>query len=219
MFLRFLDHQGLCQAGLERAIPALAGWRHATLPTYLPASDVQRIIDACDGSSLIDIRDRAIIFLLVRLGLRAGDVVKLRFSDIDWDDGSFLVSGKGRSEARLPLPQDVGDAILHYIQHRPPVDADEVFLRTVAPFRPFSSGRAITTIVTRRILKANVVTASGGAHILRHTAATEMMRKGVPLYEIGSVLRHRSLDMAAYYAKVDIDLLRQVTQPWPEVLS
>ncbi|MFC2173061.1 site-specific integrase [Acidobacteriota bacterium] len=219
MFLRFLSYQGVCQAGLERAIPALAGWRQASLPKYLPADDVQRIIDACDDSSLMGIRDRAIILFIARLGLRAGDVAGLRFSDIDWDDGSVLVSGKGRHEARLPLPQEVGDALVEYLDQRPCVKHDRVFLRAVVPFRPFVSGSSLSQIVARRMRKAGVVAPHYGAHILRHTAATEMLHQGVSLYEIGAVLRHRSLDMTAYYAKVDIELLRQLAQPWPEVLQ
>lgn len=219
MFLRFLACEGRCESGLERAIPALAGWRLAALPAHLSASEVQRIIDTCDATSLMGIRDRGIILLLARLGLRAGDVSALRLSDIDWHDGSFLVMGKARSEARLPLPQEVGDAILGYLERRPRVAEEKVFLRIVAPFRPFTSGSSISGIVARRMRRAGVIAPHYGAHILRHTAATEMLRKGVPLFEIGSVLRHRSLDMTAYYAKVDIELLRQVAQPWPEVLS
>lgn len=219
MFLRFLSNQGMCQSGLECAIPALAGWRQAALPTCLSADDVQRIIDTCDDTFLMDIRDRAVILLLARLGLRAGDVAGLRFSDFDWDDGSVVVSGKGRHEARLPLPQEVGDAVVEYLEQRPCVEHDKVFLRVVVPFRPFVSGSSLSQIVARRMRRAGVVSSHYGAHVLRHTAATEMLRQGVSLYEIGAVLRHRSVDMTAYYAKVDIELLKQVAQPWPEVLQ
>lgn len=218
MFLRYLASQGKCQAGLDRAIPALAGWRRAALPVYLQASEVQRIIDACDTTTPMGIRDRAIILLLARLGLRAGDVAGLRLSDIDWDDASVLFSGKSRREVRLPLTQEVGDAILKYLEHRPQVEEDVVFLRAVAPYRHFLSGSSLSQVVTRTLRKAGVLAPRYGAHILRHTAATEMLRQGVSLYEIGTVLRHRSLDMTAYYAKVDVELLRQVAQPWPEVL-
>ena len=218
MFLRYLGQQGKCPVGLERAIPALAGWRHGALPSYLSACELQRIIDACVATTVMGIRDRAIILLLARLGLRAGDVAELRLSKIDWKDGSFLVSGKGQREVRLPLSQEVGDAIVAYLERRPQVDEGRVFLRSVAPFRPFSSGSSVSQIVTRRMRRAGVVTSRYGAHVLRHTAATEMLRQGVPLHEIGGVLRHRSLDMTAYYAKVDIELLSQVAQPWPEVL-
>lgn len=219
MFLRYLASQGECHSGLERAIPAIAGWHQATIPAFLSTSEVQRIIDGCEATSLMGIRDRAILLLLARLGLRAGDVAALRLSDIDWGDGSFLVSGKGRCEVRLPLPQEVGDALLKYLEQRPDVNEAKVFLRAVAPLRRFRSGSSVSRLVAKRIRAAGVVAPCYGAHLLRHTAATEMLRKGVPLYEIGAVLRHRSRDMTAYYAQVDLELLKQVTQPWPEVLS
>jgi integrase len=163
-------------------------------------------------------RDRAVIVLLARLGLRASDVAALRLTDIDWEDASLLVKGKSRREARLPLPQQVGDAIVAYLEMRPRVDADHVFVRCVAPFRGLS-GSSVSQIVRRTMRRADLTAPTYGSHILRHTAATEMLRRGVSLYDIGSVLRHRSSDMSAYYAKVDLDLLEQVVRPWPEVLS
>lgn len=218
MFLRYLAAQGKCHATLDQAVPAIAGWRLATLPRCLTAAEVDRAVEACDPRSTRGLRDRAILLLLSRLGLRAGDVAGLRLSDIDWDDGSLVVSGKGHWEVRLPLPQEVGDAVLKYLEARPPVKADRVFVRGIAPFRPFGSGDAVSSVVARALHRGGVNAPSYGAHLLRHTAATEMLRQGVSLYEIGSVLRHRSLDMTAYYAKVDVGLLQQVAQPWPEVL-
>ncbi|MCK4306116.1 MAG: tyrosine-type recombinase/integrase, partial [Candidatus Eisenbacteria sp.] len=132
---------------------------------------------------------------------------------------SFIVSGKARREVRLPLPQEVGDAILSYLAYRPEVQTDRIFIRVQPPLRPFRSAQAVSTIVARAMRRAGVVAPSYGAHILRHTAATEMLRQGASLYEIGAVLRHRSMDMSAYYAKVDVGLLRQIALPWPEVLS
>lgn len=219
MFLRYLAAEGMCRTGLDQAIPALAKWRLAALPRSLSATEVSSVIAACDPTSPAGCRDRAIILLLARLGLRAGDVATLRLPDIDWQEGSLIVSGKGRREVRLPLPQEVGDAILEYIERRPQVGADLVFIRLRAPFRPLRSGCSVSAVVARAMRRAGVSAPSYGAHILRHAAATEMLRQGVSLYEIGSVLRHRSLDMTAYYAKVDHALLRQVAQPWPEVLS
>jgi len=219
MFLRYLIQKGHCRADLDKAIPALAGCRHAALPSFLSATELQKIIDACEGTSIMALRDKAIILLLARLGLRAGDVAGLRLSKIDWEDGSFLVSGKSQREVRMPLPQEAGDAIVRYLEKRPQVRQDRVFLSTRVPFRPFVSGSTVSQIVKRRMRLAGVATSRYGAHVLRHTVATEMLRQGVPLHEIGQVLRHRSLDMTAYYAKVDIELLKQVAQPWPEVLS
>jgi len=218
VFLRYLATQGKCQPGLDAAIPAIAGWRLASLPRCLSVDEVERLLAACDLTIPMGLRDRAVILLLARLGLRARDVAVLRFADIDWDDGSILVKGKSRREARLPLPQDVGDAILAYLEHRPPVQDERVFLRCVAPFRGLP-GSSVSQIVRRNMRRAALTAPAYGSHILRHTAATEMLRRGVSLYDIGSVLRHRSADMSAYYAKVDMELLKQVVQPWPEVLS
>ena len=218
MFLRYLASQGQCRAGLDAAIPTIAGWRLASLPRCLSTDEVEQLLSVCDPSSPMGLRDRAVILLLARLGLRASDVAAVRFADIDWEDGSILVKGKSRREERLPLPQEVGDAILSYLEHRPRVQDEHVFLRCVAPFRGLP-GSGVSQIVRRNMRRAGITAASYGSHILRHTAATEMLRRGVSLFEIGSVLRHRSADMSAYYAKVDMELLKQVVQPWPEVLS
>jgi len=218
MFLRYLASQEKCRANLDMAIPMVAGWRLASLPYSLSVNDVERLLSVCDPASPMGIRDRAVILLLARLGLRAGDVAALRFADVNWNDASILVKGKSRREARLPLPQEVGDAILAYLEFRPHVDYDRVFLRCVAPVRGVTSS-SVSQIVRRNMRRAGLIAPAYGAHVLRHTAATEMLRRGVSLYEIGSVLRHRSADMSAYYAKVDLELLKQVVQPWPEVLS
>jgi len=219
-FLRFLAFAGLCRIDLDQAVPAFAHWRLASLPQCLTADEVERLIAACDGPAVRCLRDRAILLLLVRLGLRAGDVARLRLTDIEWERGTLRVVGKGRYEVRLPLPQDAGDALLQYLVARPDRGVtDHVFLHQIAPFKPFVSNHCVSGVVKRALKKAGVHTAAKGAHLLRHTAATEMLRQGVPLDRIGLVLRHRSLDMTAYYAKVDIGLLKQVAQPWPEVHS
>jgi integrase/recombinase XerD len=219
-FLRYLIAEGRCPAALEGAIPKVASWRLATLPRYLPASDVERIIAACDPSTPTGCRDRAILLLLARLGLRAGDVIGLGLSHIDWHDASLLVSGKGRREVRLPLPQEVGDAIMAYLDHgRPPVAITQVFLRTHAPVRPFADSSVVSGIVARAIRRAGVTARFRGAHVLRHSAATQMLRQGASLDDIGAVLRHASLESTAHYAKVDVALLRMVAQPWPDVTS
>ncbi len=217
-FLRYLTSQNLCPIGLEAAIPAIAKWRHTTLPITLQPTEVRRILDACNREKLMGIRDHAIILLLVRLGLRAGDVAKLRLNDIDWKDGSILVCGKSRRQVRLPLPQEVGDAILKYIEYRQSSEDDIVFLRSVAPYRGFRSGSSLSPIVTRAMRRAGVSSRRYGAHILRNTVATEMLREGVSLYEIGAVLRHQSIDMTNHYTRVNTELLKMVVQPWPEVL-
>ena len=219
-FLRYLSFRGLGRIDLDRAVPALAHWRLASLPQCLKSEEVDCLITACEGSSTRRCRDRAMILLLVRLGLRAGDVARLRLGDLEWESGTLRVLGKGRYEVRLPLPQDAGDALLRYLECRPNAGrTDRVFVRNIAPFKPFVSGHCVSGVVKRALRRAGVTTAVKGAHLLRHTAATEMLRHGVPLAQIGLVLRHRSIDMTAYYAKVDVALLKQVAQPWPEVNS
>jgi site-specific recombinase XerD len=218
IFLRYLASQDKCLAGLENAIPRIASWHNASLPNYRQQSEVQRILDTCDINMVMGMRDKAVILLLARLGLRAGDVANLNLTDIDWHHGSIIVSGKNRREVRLPLPQEVGDAILNYLKHRRPVADDAVFIRAIAPYRPFHSGSAVSTIVTRAMHKAAIVSSRYGAHILRNTAATQMLKQGASLYQISTVLRHQSFDMTARYTKVDIGLLNLVVQPWPEVL-
>ena len=218
-FLRYLAIEGRCRVGLDSAVPGYAHWRLANMPRYLAPEQISRLIAACDGEAPAQRRDRAIVLLLARLGLRAGDVAQLRLTDIEWETGSLRVSGKSRYEVRLPLPQDVGDAITAYLECRPSIFAsDHVFLRTIAPCRPFRKGDGISSVVKRLMQRAGIVTPVKGAHALRHTAATEMLRHGVPLEKIGFVLRHRGIDTTAYYAKADVTLLKQIAQPWPEAL-
>ena len=215
-FVRYLAFRGDARPDLALAIPAIARWRLASLPRPLSADELARVLLACEGDQPARIRDRAIVVLLARLGLRAGDVVQLRLADLDWDEGTIRVTGKGRYQVRLPLPQEVGDAVLRYLAHRPRcAGTDRVFLTTIAPVVPLRTSDAVSSLVARAMARAGVAVARPGAHVLRHTAATEMLRHGVSLDHIGLVLRHRSLDMSAYYAKVDLVALRQVAQPWP----
>ena len=218
-FLRYLAVTGRSRPGLVEVVPGYARWRLADLPRYLSTEQVNRLIAACDGEGIARRRDRAIVLLLARLGLRTGDVAQLRLDEIEWETGSLRVSGKSRYEVRLPLPQDVGDAIAAYLACRPSTcQCDHVFLRNIAPFRPFRRGDGVSSVVRRLMQRANIVAPVKGAHVLRHTAATEMLRHGVPLEKIGLVLRHRGIDTTAHYAKVDVTLLKQIAQPWPEGL-
>jgi site-specific recombinase XerD len=221
MFLRFLIADGRCPAGLLGAIPTLAHWRLGSLPRCLPPADVERLIASCNLSSPVGMRDRAILLLLARLGLRAGDIVRLRLQDIDWKDATIQVSGKSRRQTRLPLSQEVGQAIVKYLQHaRPAACNDEVFLRTRAPFGPLRSHCAVSVLVDRAIRRSGVVRpARGAAHLLRHSVASSMLRQGASLQEIADLLRHRSVETTQIYAKVDVMSLQRIAQPWPEVTS
>jgi len=214
-FLRYLVAHGQCAADLIGAVPTVPSWRLARLPLYLSVDAVERIIEACRSSTPSRLRDRAMLLLLARLGLRAGDVVRLRLGDIDWKKSRLRVVGKGRRETWLPLPQDAGDAILEYLKHgRPTAGDDHVFLTAQAPTGPLRSN-SLSCRVAAAIGRAGVETPSHGAHLLRHSLATRMLREGVTLDVIGAVLRHRDVETTALYSKVDVDLLRQVAQPWP----
>lgn len=219
MFLRFLIAEGRCPAALLGAIPTLAHWRLTSLPRYLPPEDVERLIASCDDSLPVGLRDRAILLLLARLGLRAGDIVALRLQDIDWKNAWIRVCGKGRQQTRLPLSQEVGRAIVAYLQKgRPPADTDVLFLRTRAPFRALRSHCAVSVLVDRAILRAGISRPSrGAAHLLRHSLASSMLRQGASLQDIATVLRHRSVETTQIYAKVDVTALMHIAQPWVEV--
>jgi site-specific recombinase XerD len=221
MFLRFLIAEGRCRAGLLGAIPVLAHWRLSSLPRYVPPEAVERVIDSCDESSPVGKRDRAILLLLARLGLRAGDIVQMRLEDIDWKGAWVHVSGKGRRQTRLPLTQEVGDAIVSYVQEsRPRSHTDTLFLRSRAPFRGFRSHPAVSVIVATAFRRAGIKRPSrGAAHLLRHSVASSMLRQGASLQELSALLRHRSIDTTQIYAKIDVTSLQQIAQPWPEVWS
>lgn len=220
MFLRYLAMEGRCRPGLEQALVSPANWSQHSLPRGLTSEQVQRILAACPSTPR-GIRDRAILLLMLRLGLRAGDVAALCFCDLDFEAGTLQVAGKGGREVRLPLPQDVGDALLEYFDSaRPRVPSEQVFLRSVPPFKPFAgaqAGHAITQVARSALQRAGVQPPIRGAHVFRHTAACQMLRQDVRLEEIAAVLRHRSIETTALYAKVDLQGLAQVAQPWPEV--
>ena len=221
MFLRYLAVDGRCRSGLEQALTSPPIWSRQSLPRGLSAQDVNTVLMACPTTP-IGIRDRAVLLLLIRLGLRAGDVAALRFADLCFETATLRVCGKGGREVRLPLPQDVAEALLDYMRGRPQAESDCVFLRAVAPFQPFGErdrGHAVTHIARTALRRAGIQPPTPGAHVFRHTAACQMLRADVGLEGIAAVLRHRSVDTTALYAKVDLQMLEQVAQPWPEVAS
>ena len=216
-YLRFLIARGECKPWLDQAVPVFAHWQLSSLPRYLSDSDIERVIAACETGTPHGIRDKAIILLLARLGLRGGDILNMCLSDIEWAQGSLRVRGKGRREVRLPLPQDAGDALLSYLdQVRPLSESDRLFLRLHAPYRPFAKSCAVSLIVQRALARAGIADApSRGTNLLRHSAATSLLRAGASLDAVGAVLRHQSPDTTAHYAKVDVQMLREIAQPWP----
>jgi integrase/recombinase XerD len=212
--LRFLEHSGDIDAHLSGCVPAVAQWRLTSLPSILEPAQVQAMHAACDQTTTLGRRDRAILHLLVRLGLRAGEVGAMLLDDIDWRAGEILVHGKGGRESRMPLPRDVGQALAAYLRKdRPSSDDRSVFLGVRAPFRRLGAGGVVST-AARAVRRIGVK--SGGAHLLRHTAASQLLRSGASLAEVGHVLRHRHIDTTAIYAKVDDASLRPLARPWPE---
>jgi len=216
-FLRFLVAEGRVAPGIENCVPTVPQWRLSSLPRYLEAPAVERVVSSCDLSKAHGLRDHAILLLLARLGLRGGDIVTMSIDDVDWNRGTLRVRGKGRRETLLPLPQDVGDAMLAYVERgRPRAATARMFLTVFAPIRPFASSATVSDIVRVALQRAGIHDApSRGAHLLRHSAATAMLRAGSSLDTIATVLRHQSPDTTAHYAKVDVEMLRQVAQPWP----
>jgi site-specific recombinase XerD len=217
MFLKQLAVLGRCHSSLADGIPRPARWSQTTLPKHLPPEDVEKVIGSCDLATATGHRDRAVLLLLARLGLRADEVIALRLADIDWAKASIRLIGKGRREAWLPLPQDVGDAILAYVEHaRPKIADSHVVLTARAPWAAIGNNATIANIVERAIRRAGVEAPSFGSHLLRHSAATSMLRDGASLDGIAAVLRHQSIDTTLVYARVDQGLLGSVAQPWTE---
>ena len=212
--LRYLHVSGLISAPLRWAVPAVADLRDRSLPRGLDAPTVAKLLASCDRRRTVGRRDHAILLMLVRLGLRAGEVARLQLDDIDWRRGELLVRGKGGRYDELPLPVDVGQALVSYLRRRPQTEYRSVFLRVRAPAGPLSVSR-ISHVVREACVRAGVPPV--GAHRLRHTAATGMLRAGATLPEIAQVLRHGRLGTTAQYAKVDRAKLRPLALPWPEV--
>ena len=216
-FLRYLHHKGLNPLALAGCVPSIRRWKLASLPTYLSAAQVQKVLDGCDRATALGRRDYAILMMLAKLGMRAGEVATLTLDDIDWRSGEMLIRAKGRQRARMPIPPDVGAAVVAYLRDgRPKSSCRRLFLRTLAPHVGFASGCAITMIAKTALDRAGIHGyAHQGAHIFRHSLATELLRSGATLSEIGQLLRHESHDTTRIYAKVDIEALRTLSLPWP----
>jgi integrase/recombinase XerD len=219
-FLLFLQQRGLLKTDLAAAVPGVAGWRLAHLPKALPAEQVERLLTSCDQGTSAGRRDYAVLMLLARLGLRGGEVSSMTLDDLDWDSGEIVVHGKGQRLARLPLPADVGSALVDYLrQDRPTCSTRRVFIRIRAPRRGFISLSAICCIVRRALKRADLTPEFKGAHLLRHSLATDLLRRGASLVEIGQLLRHSQPNTTQIYAKVDIAVLRAIGLPWPGAAS
>jgi site-specific recombinase XerD len=211
--LRFLYADGHAESQLAAAVPSVAGWRLSGLPKALSSRDVSVLLASCDRRTTVGRRDFAVLTLLVRFGLRAGEVAALGLIDIEWRVGEVVIRGKGRRQERLPLPIDVGEALAGWLRRgRPRCESPKVFTRVRAPHRGLTSS-GVSGIVRAAAARAGLSEVS--AHRLRHTAATEMLRAGAGLSEVGQVLRHASTLTTSIYAKVDRQTLRTLAQPWP----
>jgi site-specific recombinase XerD len=211
--LRYLHVHGDIAVDLAAAVPPVAGWRLSSLPKALRPDEVGQLLTGCDRRTHLGRRAYAVLLVMVRLGLRAGEVASLELDDLDWRNGELLIRGKGNQLDRLPLPVDVGTALAAYVRRsRPKAASRRVFLRVHAPVSGLSSG-GVASIVRAACERAGL--AAVGGHRLRHTAATEMLRGGASLSDIAQVLRHRHVDTTANYAKVDRLALRTLAQPWP----
>ncbi len=215
-FLQYGRYRGDIRLDLAAAVPLVANWSMTSIPRAIAPDQVRDLLARINRHTAVGRRDYAIVLLLARLGLRSGEVVFLELEDIDWKDGSLSVRGKGGRRLQLPLLADVGEAIVAYLRHgRPPSSSRRVFLRARAPIRGFVGPAAVGTVVRHALLRAGIDAPTTGAHQFRHGLATEMLRHGASLSEIGELLGHRSPETTKIYTKVDLDALRTLAMPWP----
>jgi site-specific recombinase XerD len=215
-FLQYARYRGLIGIDLRSSVPTVANWSMASLPRALTSEEVEQLLSHCDRHTSLGLRNWAILLLLARLGLRAGEVVALRLEDFDWDAGELCIGSSGAGADRLPLPPEVGAAVVEYLrQARPSCPCRRVFVRLRAPHRGFASSVAISCIVRRALERAGLDPPHKGAHLLRHSVATHMLRHGASLAEIGELLRHRNAQTTTIYAKVDLAALSPLALPWP----
>jgi integrase/recombinase XerD len=216
VFFRFLAMKGMARPELASAVPSVRTYRAANLPYYLNAKEVQQLLDTVDSSTIVGKRDYALLLLLSRLGLRACEVTSLTLDDVDWRNGEIIVQGKGFAKKRLPISREVGSAIASYLKIRRKDSGRALFLITGPPYHGVSSG-VINWVVKTAVVRAGLKPYKSGSHLLRHTAATQMLRRGASLREVGTILGHLSDNHTAIYAKVDFANLIPVAQPWPRV--
>jgi integrase/recombinase XerD len=217
-FLSYAFYRGLIERNLATCVPGAPGWSLVGLPRHLSPEQVQKVLDSCDRNRPAGRRDFAILLLLARLGLRAGEIATIKLDDLDWDTGTITVHGKSRRSARLPLPQEIGEAIADYLcNERPKCKSRQVFITARPPHRPFHDVVTISMVATRALKNADMTGTRTGSHVFRHSLATTMLKNGASLGEIGDILRHRNSATTQIYAKVDVSALRELALPWPGV--
>jgi len=214
-FLRFLHATGRSSTSLVAAVPAMKSWPRTALPSAIPATDARRLVAACDTGTARGRRDTAVLVVLVRLGLRAGEVARLELGDIDWRRGEMTIRGKGGHRDQLPLPVEVGEAVAAYLRGgRPATSSRAVFFTATAPIRPLSAD-GVALLVRRACDRAGV--GRVGPHRLRYTVATETLRAGAPMSEVQQLLRHANQATSSIYASADQAAVAALAQPWPQV--
>jgi site-specific recombinase XerD len=214
-FLWYLRFRGLITIDLRACVPKAARWSLAKLPTFLTSDQVTHVLGKCERGSGIGRRNYAILLLLARLGLRAGEVAALTLDQFDWPHSLLTLRGKGGRWAQMPIPQDVGEAIVDYLEHGRPASSDRhLFISMCAPWQGFRSAVSISIIASRALSRAQIDHPRAGAHTFRHALASEMLRQGASLREIARLLRHQNPDTTRIYAKVDLKALRKLTMPW-----
>lgn len=214
--LRFLQQRGDIATDLAASVPSVANWSLAGLPKYLSPQQIELVLKKSEQDDLTVKRDRTILLLLARLGLRAAEIIQMTLDDIDWEAGELTIHGKGGRQDKLPLPRDVGQFLAEYLKRlRPKCACRNVFIRAKAPHQGLSDSAAVDIIVQRALRRAGLHPPTRGAHLFRHGLATQMLHCGASMAEIGKILRHQSQEATAIYAKVDLTALRAIAQPWP----
>ena len=215
-FFDYLRHRGAIFTDLASCVPTVPNWSLSTLPRFLPAHEVEHVLKCCDRKTPVGRRNYGILLLLARLGLRAGEVVALKLDDIDWSSAQITIRGKGGRSAQLPLPPDAGEVLATYLRDdRPPCATRRIFVRHRAPLAGFANSSTVSSLVRRALKHAGIQSAHTGAHVLRHSLATSLLRQGGSLDEIGELLRHQSPNTTAIYAKVDLAALHTLALAWP----
>lgn len=215
-FLRYAVYHDNINISMLDSVPTVASWSMTDIPKAISQEHIQVVLDSCDRNTLIGKRDYAIFMLLVHLGLRSSEIVSLTLDSIDWDLGSIMIVGKCGHNTELPLPAEVGKAIVDYLQNgRPECHDRALFLRAIAPIRSLGAPQTIATIVYAAVNRTGIDTPTRGSHQFRHALACNMLRKGASLTEIGSILRHQHSKTTNIYAKVDLIALKSLSMPWP----
>lgn len=215
-FFRYIRLTGKINIDLSGSVPTVANKIGENIPQTLTAEEVNRMLIACNQSEPVGIRDYAILLLLSRLGLRSCEVIRLKLDDIDWSNSAIAVQRKGANQDLLPMDHELGKAIVRYLKYgRPSYQGREFFLSALPPIRKIGSSATIGTIVRTALERAGLNPKNKGAHLLRHTVATQILKNGGTLPEVGSILGHQSLQTTAIYAKVDFGRLITLAQPWP----